>query len=58
MCLKNRCGLAEGHYPWDLESKPNMMTNAKIEEVGTDRVVKLNYSRGEHHPGERDGRRL
>ena len=43
-------GLAEGHYPWDLESKPNMMTNAniaKIEEVGTDRVVRLNYSRGE-----------
>jgi hypothetical protein len=23
-------GLAEGHYPWDLESKPNMMTNANI----------------------------
>jgi hypothetical protein len=43
-------GLAEGHYPWDLESMPNMMTNAniaKIEEVGTDRVVRLNYSRGE-----------
>ncbi len=43
-------GLAEGHYPWDLESKPNMMTNAniaKIEEVGTDRVVRLNYDRGE-----------
>jgi hypothetical protein len=43
-------GLAEGHYPWDLDSKPNMMTNAniaKIEEVGTDRVVKLNYARGE-----------
>lgn len=43
-------GLAEGHYPWDLESKPNMMTNAniaKIEQVGTDRVVRLNYSRGE-----------
>ena len=43
-------GLAEGHYPWDLESEPNMMTNAniaKIEEVGTDRVVRLNYSRGE-----------
>ena len=43
-------GLAEGHYPWDLESKPNMMTNAniaKIEEVGTDRVAKLNYARGE-----------
>jgi hypothetical protein len=43
-------GLAEGHYPWDLESTPNMMTNAniaKIEEVGTDRVVKLNYDRGE-----------
>src|ERR1700722_19753593 len=43
-------GLAEGHYPWDLESTPNMMTNAniaKIEEVGTDHVVKLNYARGE-----------
>ena len=43
-------GLAEGHYPWDLESKPNMMTNAniaKIEEVGADRVVRLNYARGE-----------
>jgi len=43
-------GLAEGHYPWDLESTPNMMTNAniaKIEEVGTDRVVRLNYARGE-----------
>src|SRR6202142_3543550 len=39
-------GLAEGHYPWDLESKPNMMTNvniSKIEEVGTDRVLLLNY---------------
>src|SRR5467141_3403492 len=43
-------GLAEGHYPWDLESKPNMMTNAniaKVEEVGTDRVLRLNYSGGE-----------
>src|SRR5581483_6095957 len=20
-------GLAEGHYPWDLEARPNMMTN-------------------------------
>ena len=43
-------GLAEGHYPWDLESKPNMMTNAniaKIDEVGTDRVVRLNYARSE-----------
>src|SRR6266849_1731273 len=43
-------GLAEGHYPWDLESTPNMMTNAniaKIEEGGTDRVVRLNYARGE-----------
>ena len=42
-------GLAEGHYPWDLESKPNMMTNAniaKIDEVGTDHVVRLTYSRG------------
>src|ERR1700756_4033040 len=43
-------GLAEGHYPWDLEAKPNMMTNAnisKVEKVGTDRVAKLNYARGE-----------
>jgi hypothetical protein len=43
-------GLAEGHYPWDLEAKPNMMTNAniaKIDEVGTDRVVRLTYARGE-----------
>ena len=43
-------GLAEGHYPWDLESKPNMMTNAnisRIEQVGTDRVLMLNYKGGE-----------
>src|SRR5258708_11111839 len=43
-------GLAEGHYPWDLESEPNMMTNAniaKVEEAGTDRVLTLNYSGGE-----------
>lgn len=43
-------GLAEGHYPWDLESKPNMMTNANIaevNEVGTDRVLKLSYKGGE-----------
>ena len=43
-------GLAEGHYPWDLEAKPNMMTNAnisKIEEVGSDRVVKVDYKGGE-----------
>ena len=43
-------GLAEGHYPWDLEAKPNMMTNAnisKVEEVGTDRVLMLNYKGGE-----------
>src|SRR5258707_3630124 len=43
-------GLSERHYPWDLESKPNMMTNAnisKIEEVGADRVVKVDYKGGE-----------
>ena len=43
-------GLAEGHYPWYLEAKPNMMTNAnisKIEEVGADRVVKVDYKGGE-----------
>src|SRR6202041_2084898 len=39
-------GLAEGHYPWDLEAKPNMMTNpniSKIEEGGTDRRGKVDY---------------
>jgi hypothetical protein len=43
-------GLGEGHYPWDLEAGPNMMTNAnigKVEEVGTDRVLKLDYKGGE-----------
>jgi hypothetical protein len=43
-------GLAEGHYPWDLEAKPNMMTNAnisKIDSVGADRVVKVEYKGGE-----------
>jgi hypothetical protein len=43
-------GLAEGHYPWDLGSKPNMMTNANIatvNSVGDDRVLKLEYKGGE-----------
>ncbi len=43
-------GLAEGHYPWDLESGPNMMTNANIatvNEMGADRELKLNYKGGE-----------
>ncbi|WP_298257727.1 hypothetical protein [Bradyrhizobium sp.] len=43
-------GLAEGHYPWDLEAKPNMMTNAnisKVEQVGADRVLLLTYKGGE-----------
>jgi hypothetical protein len=43
-------GLGEGHYPWDLDSNPNMMTNAniaKLEDVGTDRVLKLSYAGGE-----------
>lgn len=42
-------GLGEGHYPWDLESGPNMMTNANIaqvESVGADRVLKLDYKGG------------
>jgi len=42
-------GLGEGHYPWDLESGPNMMTNANIaqvESVGGDRVLKLDYKGG------------
>src|SRR6202167_5545537 len=43
-------GLGEGHYPWDLEAKPNMMTNAnisRIEKAGTDRVVKVDYKGGQ-----------
>jgi hypothetical protein len=43
-------GLAEGHYPWDLDAKPNAMTNAniaKVDNVGTNRVLKLNYKNGE-----------
>jgi hypothetical protein len=43
-------GLAEGHYPWDLESTANMMTNAnvaKVEAVGGGNVLKLNYPGGE-----------
>jgi hypothetical protein len=42
-------GIGEGHYPWDLESGPNMMTNANIaqvEAVGDDRVLKLDYKGG------------
>jgi Cu/Ag efflux protein CusF len=42
-------GLGEGHYPWDLESGPNMMTNAniaRVESVGGDRVLKLDYKGG------------
>jgi hypothetical protein len=43
-------GRGEGHYPWDLESEPNMMTNAniaKVDAVGGDDVLKLNYPGGE-----------
>lgn len=43
-------GLGEGHYPWDLDDSPNMMTNAniaKVESVGGDHVLKLNYKDGE-----------
>ena len=43
-------GRGEGHYPWDLESGPNMMTNANIaqvQEVGADRVLRLDYKGGE-----------
>ena len=43
-------GLAEGHYPWDLEADANMMTNAnvgKVETVGSDRVLKLDFKGGE-----------
>jgi hypothetical protein len=42
-------GLAEGHYPWDLESQPNMMTNANIAQVesgGGGRTLKLDYKGG------------
>ena len=43
-------GVGEGHYPWDLEDAPNMMTNAniaKVDEVGADRVLKVDYKGGE-----------
>jgi hypothetical protein len=43
-------GVGEGHYPWDLETEPNMMTNgniAKVEEVGSDHVLKVDYKGGE-----------
>lgn len=43
-------GLGEGHYPWDLDTDANMMTNAniaKVQDVGGDRVLKLNYTGGE-----------
>lgn len=42
-------GLGEGHYPWDLGSKPNMMTNAniaQIKSVGKGRVLTLDYKGG------------
>jgi hypothetical protein len=42
-------GLGEGHYPWDLGSGPNMMTNAniaRVDSVGGDRVLKLDYKGG------------
>jgi hypothetical protein len=42
-------GLGEGHDPWDLESEPNMMTNANIaqvEAVGGDRMLTLAYKDG------------
>jgi hypothetical protein len=42
-------GLNEGHYPWDLGSEPNMMTNAniaRVESVGSERVLKLDYKGG------------
>jgi hypothetical protein len=43
-------GLGEGHYPWDLVDKPNMMTNAtvaQIKSVGADRQLQVNYQAGE-----------
>jgi hypothetical protein len=43
-------GLGEGHYPWDLVDKPNMMTNAtvaQIKDVGADRELKISYREGE-----------
>jgi hypothetical protein len=43
-------GLGEGHYPWDLVDKPNMMTNAtvaQIKSVGADRQLQVSYQAGE-----------
>jgi hypothetical protein len=43
-------GLGEGHYPWDLLSEPNMMTNANIAEVvgsSSGQALHLRYAGGE-----------
>ncbi len=44
-------GLAEGHYPWDLVSEANMMTNATVASVvgfgQEDRELRVTYSEGE-----------
>lgn len=42
-------GTGEGHYPWDLISEPNMMTNATIAEIATvdaGPMLTLTYSSG------------
>lgn len=42
-------GLGEGHYPWDLLTEPNMMTNADVAEVvaaPAGNEVELNYKEG------------
>jgi len=55
-------GLAEGHYPWDLESKPNMMPTPNISKVERWRTacscLTTKRRTDDHHPNERDGCRL
>jgi len=43
-------GTAEGHGPWDLIKEPNTMTNAtvaKVEAVGDQRELKVDYEQGQ-----------
>ncbi len=54
-------GTGEGHYPWDLVSEPNMMTNATIAEIKeaspVERVLRLTYKEGEGH-GQNQGEQV
>jgi hypothetical protein len=54
-------GTGEGHYPWDLVSEPNTMTNATIAEIKeaspVERILRLTYKDGEGH-GQNQGEQV